>query len=112
MSWRYGPDTHPSYHSLAKLSGRQTDDIYLFPKKIGFDISYKLSSRETICLDIKVYFLGKSTKNVKIFFSCNFLPSMQCVKGLKAPNKTKHSVYILSHYVNDNSCISLRYSYY
>ena len=35
-----------------------------FFQQIGFDISCKLSLKETICMNVKAYFLGRNKKNI------------------------------------------------
>ena len=57
------------YHSLSKFSRQQTDNIFsYFSKKIGFDISYKLSPLgwylhwRQFAWNVKTCFLGKFRK--------------------------------------------------
>ena len=38
--------------------------FFLFSQKTGFDISYKLSSVETICMKCQILFSGKNEKNI------------------------------------------------
>ena len=54
------------YHSMAKVSKRQIDDIFLFSSKlIGFDISYKLS-QETICKKCQCLFSRKNISKCRL----------------------------------------------
>ena len=39
--------------------------FFYFLQKNEFDISYKLSSQETICMECQIYFLGKNKKKQK-----------------------------------------------
>ena len=48
------------YHSLGIFSRRQTDNTFsYFTQKTGFDISCKLSPKETICMKCQILFSGK-----------------------------------------------------
>ena len=51
---------------------------YFVSSKIGFDISYKLSPEETICMKCQILFLGKDKESFKLS-SAKFLPSMLSV---------------------------------
>ena len=69
---------------MGNFSRRQTDDIFhIFSKKLGFDISCKLSPEETICMKCQVLVSGnykkKYTKTISKSLLLNFLPSMQSV---------------------------------
>ena len=53
---------------LGKIFSRQHFDIffYNFFQKTGFDISYKLSPNETICMKYLNLFSGKNKKNINL----------------------------------------------
>ena len=63
------------YHSLVKFSRKQTDNIFIFLRKIGFDISCKLSPKETICMNCQSVFSEKKIRKVFQSVICwNFYP--------------------------------------
>ena len=67
------------YHSMGRFSSRQKWwYLFYFSKKIGFDISYKLSPKETICMKYQnLFFFLKSKENYfKISSAENVIPSM------------------------------------
>ena len=78
------------YHSLGKFSRRQMDDIFLsfflyfFFQKIGFDISCKLSPKETICMKCQSIFLKIIRK---IFQNVVRLPTFCLLSILNVPEK-------------------------
>ena len=43
--------------------------FFLFSQKMGFDMSCKLSPKETICMTCKSQFSGKNVKNTFVFQS-------------------------------------------
>ena len=55
---------------------------YFFSQKIGSDISYKLSPKETICMKCLILFPGKSKKNILNLLSAEIARNMLSVKGL------------------------------
>ena len=66
-----------------------------FPKKIGFNISCKLSPHETICMEHQSLFLGKNTKNISqcpllIFFPSTL--SQICPRSISMPNSPYNTV--------------------
>ena len=84
------------YHSLGIFSRRQNDVIFLiFPRKqdltfhancllsqkTGFDISCKLSPKETICMKCQILFSGKNKKNISKCRLLKILPRVLSVKG-------------------------------
>ena len=74
----------PVYHSMDKLSRRQTDFFFFFffLQKTGFDILCELSPWETICMKCRSLFSGKSKKILSNGHLLKFLASMQCVSFL------------------------------
>ena len=68
---------------ITTLRANSADDkltiiLLVFPE-IGFDISCKLSSKETICMKYQSLFSGKNKKNISKCLLLKFLPSMQSV---------------------------------
>ena len=53
---------------LGKNYSRRQFDLFflIFPSKIGFDISCKLSPQETICMKCQCLFSGKNKKNINL----------------------------------------------
>ena len=50
---------------LGKISSRQHFEIcFFFSQKIGFDISCKLSPKETVCMECQSLFSGKNKKTI------------------------------------------------
>ena len=80
---------------MGLFSWWQIDDIFFsyFSQKIGSDILYKLSPSLE---EMSNLFSGKNKKSQNIF-CWNFLPSMQCVKGLifKVPKLRQTTVHFL-----------------
>ena len=52
--------------TFTTLSGLVQPTTIYFSQKTGFDISCKLSSLETICMECQNLFLGKNKKNISI----------------------------------------------
>ena len=62
---------------MGKFSRWKIDDFFSYiSQKIGFDISCKLSPKETICMNCQILFSGKYKKNISKYLLLNFLPSM------------------------------------
>ena len=56
--------------------------FFNFFQKIGFDISSKLSPRETICMKCQIPFSGENKKNISKCHLLKFLPSMLSINHL------------------------------
>ena len=69
---------------LGKYYSRCHSEILFlfFSQKIGSDISYKLSPKETICMKCLILFPGKSKKNILNLLSAEIARNMLSVKGL------------------------------
>ena len=81
------------YHSLGIFSRRQIDDIFLiFFQKTGFDISCKLSPKETICMKCHILFSEKNKKNIS---KCRLLKILPRVLSVKAHILTLVSLFAL-----------------
>ena len=65
---------------IDKFSRRQNDGFFLFSQKIGFDISSKLSPKDSICMKCERIYFGQNKKNISNFRLLNILPSMLSVK--------------------------------
>ena len=64
------------HHSKGKFSRPQFDDIFsVFPQKTGFDISCKLSPRETIGMKSQILFSVKKLENYFKMIAAYFLPA-------------------------------------
>ena len=72
------------YLTFTTLWANSADDklmiFFLFFQKIGFVISCKLSSKETICMKCQSLFYGTNKKNISKFCLQKFLPSVLCIK--------------------------------
>ena len=55
-------------------------NIFCFSQETGFDISWKLSSLETICMKCWILFSGKSKENINLL-SAEFAHSILSVNG-------------------------------
>ena len=53
-----------------------------FSQKIGFDISYKLSPWEIICMKCQILFSGKNKKNISEFCLLKFSPTIVLLNKL------------------------------
>ena len=51
-------------------------DIFLFFQKMGFDMSCKLSTKETICMTYQIHCLRKNKKSILKYYLLEFLPCM------------------------------------
>ena len=67
---------------LGKNFSRQQSEIFflIFQKKMGFDISCKLSPQETICMKCQCLFSGKNKKNIFNLLSAKFAQRVAKVK--------------------------------
>ena len=55
-----------SYQAMGRFSSGQTDEFFSnFSQNIRFDISYKLSPKETICMKCQILFSTKKKKKKK-----------------------------------------------
>ena len=52
-----------------------------FPYKIKFEVSHKLSAKETICIKCQSLFPGKNKKHIIIFSAVEFAQRVAEVKG-------------------------------
>ena len=59
---------------LGKIFSRQHIEMYIskFSELTGFDISCKLSPKETICMKCQIQFSGKNRKNIIDLSSTEF----------------------------------------
>ena len=71
-------DTHLTLSTLGKVFSRRYFEIFFlfFPEK-GFDISCKVSSKETICMKCQILFSGKNKKNKKNIINLSSAESAQ-----------------------------------
>ena len=72
------------YTLTLSMSGCRQHLKYIFShfsQKIGFAISWKLSSYETICLKYQAKFLGKLRKNIISLSSAEFVQGVVKIKG-------------------------------
>ena len=53
-------------NTLGKIFSRQHFEIFFsyFSQKTGYDISCKLSPKETVCMKCQILFSGKNKKNI------------------------------------------------
>ena len=67
-----------------------------FSQKTGYDISYKLSPKETICMKCHILFSGKNKKNISKCRLLKILPRVLSVKEVtlsRAKNR-KHRIVL------------------